>query len=853
MGTAKKKHPARTSKAASGQRTDLFWRLVGLFTLSGACGLVYQVVWSRLLVLVFGSATYAVATVLGVFFFGLASGSYLAGRLAPKVSNQLRLYGYLEIGVGVYAGLFFVLLETAQRLHGMIFPLVYENQALLSLVRVLISAVLLLPPTMMMGATLPVIGAFLTRSPKHVGRDFGVVFAYNTIGAAGGSFLSAFFLIPAVGLWWTTASGGVLNLAIGAASIHLARLSEAPVATRDIQPATEPAGPSSIDALQAYAAMLAFMVSGFLGLVYEVAWSRTLILLFGTSVYAFATMLTTYLVGLALGSLLVSRWIDRFTRPILAFAAIQAAIGAAVFATTPLLGKLPYFFLDYFKVDTSWHAITMTEFAACFAIMFLPAFGSGALFPLAARIFMHQRRFQIGRTIADAYAFNTVGAIAGSFAAGFVLIPWIGMEKTLLAGAATNLAIAAGLVLCAPQPARKQRILTSAGLLLLAAGGFAGLQTWIPSVMNAGIYVYGDALSRAENRLDGFVRDNRLLYYREGPSATVAVMESEKGRFLRINGKTDGGDIRSDRSDNYTQRFLGLLPLLYTPRARQALVVGLGTGVTIGAVQTMGDIEIDCIEISPAVVEAARFFEDANGNAMNAPGTRIHVLDGRTWIQAMPRRYDLIVSEPSHPWQTGNANLFTADFFEASAQRLTPEGVFCQWLPYYHMDRNHFRIIVNSFAKTYPYINIFVVYTDTILIGSRSPLTLDASHLDRLMASNAFRRQVSSLGIDSTAELLSFFYLDSQAVRDYVKDVTTINSDSHPIIEYSAPKYLLAYQRAEAFYDIFEHSLKARLPLSPDVRAASLEYDRILQRIAYYRQWGIPAHVIDRMLKSHSG
>ena len=700
----------------------------------------------------------------------------------------------------------------------------------------------------MMGATLPVIGGLLTRSPSHVGKDFGVVFAYNTLGAAAGSFLSAFFLIPALGLMGTTACGAVLNIAVGAASLRWSKRADAPVVPPPVEPPAGSTGPYRVGPLQAYAALLAFMVSGFLGLVYEVAWSRALILLFGTSVYAFATMLTTYLIGLALGSLLVSRWIDRFTRPLLAFAAIQTVIGCAVFATTPLLGQLPHFFLDYFRVDASWRTVTMTEFAACFVIMFLPAFGSGALFPLAARIFMHQRRFQIGRTIADAYAFNTLGAIAGSFAAGFFLIPWIGSEKTLLAGAATNLVIAAGLLACTPRWHPRKRIWTAAGLVGLAAGGFVLLQTWVPLVMNAGVYVYGDALARKQDRLQGFVRDNRLLYYREGPSATVAVLESDKGKFLRINGKTDGGDIRSDRSDNYTQRFLGLLPLLYTPRAEKALVIGLGTGVTLGAVQSVPGLQIDCIEISPAVVEAARFFEAASGNAMKAPGTRIHVLDGRTWVSAMPRQYDLIVSEPSHPWQTGNANLFTTDFFEASARRLAPEGVFCQWLPYYHMDKEHFRIIVNSFARTYPHVNIFVVYTDTILIGSKAPLTLSAPHLDALMANDRFRRQVSSLGIGSTAELLSFFYLDTDAVQEFVKDEDRINSDDHPIIEYSAPKYLLAYQRAGAFYDILEHSLQARLPLQPQSRGASLERDRIRQRVAYYRQWGVPGHVIQRML-----
>jgi spermidine synthase len=854
MGKTKKKKSPGKSAPPIVQRTDLFWRLVGLFTLSGVSGLIYQVVWSRLIVLIFGSATYAVATVLGVFFFGLALGSYLAGRYASRFSGQLALYGYLEIGVGAYAGLFFVLLSAVQGLHGIVFPWIYESQTMLILVRISLSGLLLLPPTILMGATLPVISALLTRSSRYLGQDFGIVFAYNTFGAGAGCFLSAFYLIPALGLRWTTACGALLSIAVGVASIYWARDADAAsiVPEQKELPIKPSAGQLWVGPLQAYATLIAFLVSGFLGLVYEVAWSRTLILLFGTSVYAFATMLTTYLIGLALGSLCMSRWSDRFANPLFAFAVIQIVIGSAIFVTTPVLGQLPHFFIDLFQIDTSWRTVTLTEFAACFAIMFVPAFGSGALFPLAARIFLHQRQFQIGRTIADAYTFNTLGAIAGSFAAGFFFIPWIGMEKTLLAGAGVNLAVASGLIICSQNLALRKKVLVAATLLSVAGVGFVTLQTWVPLAMNAGVYVYGDALAKTKEQIAGFVRDNRLLYYREGPSDTVAVIESANGRFLRINGKTDGGDISTARSDNYTQRFLGLLPLMYTPQAQRALVIGLGTGVTLGAVQCMPGIKIDCIEISPSVVEASRYFERANGNALNAPGTRLYVLDGRTWINAMPRQYDLIVSEPSHPWQTGNANLFTTDFFEASARRLTPGGVFCQWLPYYHMDKEHFRIIVNSFSRTFPYINIFVVYTDTILIGSKAPLTLASSHMDNLMVNSAFRQHLASLGIDSAAQLLSFFYLDAEAVHSYLQGVDEVNSDDHPIIEYTAPKYLLAYQRAGAFYDIFKHSLKARLPLHPASLVAALENDRIRQRIPYYRKWGVPEHVIQQMLQAHS-
>ena len=427
-------------------RTGRYWAIVGLFTLSGACGLVYQVVWGRLAVLVFGSTTPAIATVLGVFFLGLALGSYLAGKFADRFSHPLVLYGWLEIGIGLYAALFQLPLGAMQQLHQLVFPLLYDSPALLTAARVLMAAGVLLPVTILMGATVPVIGDLLTRSPRHVGADFGAVFACNTLGAAAGSFVSAFFLIPAVGLSVTAWIAAAANLIIGLFSIvwakkwgELSHRAESSTGT----PVDEAVNEAS--RTPAYAALAAFALTGFLGLVYEVAWSRALVLVFGTSVYAFATMLTTYLIGLALGSLIMGRRVDRVGSPLLMFIVVQIVAGVAVFASTVAIGQLPDLFVGHFRMNTPWRTVMLLEFAACFAIMIVPAFCSGMLFPLVAKIFMGQRHFRIGRTIADSYAINTLGCILGSFVAGFLLIPELGIEMTLLCGAAVNLLIAAGL------------------------------------------------------------------------------------------------------------------------------------------------------------------------------------------------------------------------------------------------------------------------------------------------------------------------------------------------------------------------------------------------------------------------
>ncbi len=844
--------PARLQERVASPRGRCYWLMVGLFTLSGACGLIYQVVWGRLAVLVFGSTTHAIATVLGVFFLGLALGSFLAGKFGERIRAPLVIYGWLEIGIGGYAALFHLFLAGAQQLHQVLFPLVYESPALLSVVRIAIAAVILLPPTILMGATVPVVSEVLTRSPDHVGKDFGLVFACNTLGAAAGSFLSAFFLIPAVGLQMTIWVAALLNIAVGALSLYWGRqgwvAGKAPPGSAQAMAAPPLA---QVPVAQAKAAFLAFALTGFLGLVYEVAWSRALVLVFGSSVFAFATMLTTYLVGLAAGSVVMGRRVDRISNLLRAFVIMQVIVGIAVFVSTMAIGQLPEFFLSYFRTDTPWRTIMLLEFAVCFGIMFIPAFGSGMLFPLVARMFMGQRQFRIGKTIADAYAVNTVGCILGSFAAGFFLIPLVGIERTLLFGAGLNLLVAAGLAAFLSQWPQWRRVALMGVLVVAALAGPVLLKSWQPLEMNAGVYVYGDPLSRMVKGVKTFVEENQLLYYREGPSDTVAVLESPRGRFLRVNGKTDGGYLKTGQSDNYTQSFLGLLPLLYRPNADQALVIGLGTGMTLEGIHASPKTNIDCIEISAAVAEASRYFDEANGGVLASPRVQLRLLDGRTWLAAMPRLYDIIISEPSHPWQTGNANLFTEDFFQASQQRLRPDGVFCQWLPYYQMEKEHFQTLLKTVQASYRYVNVWVVYSDAIVIASRQPLQLDWPSVETLVKTPAYANILQKLDIRSLPEFLGFFYLDSAAVERFVAADLELNSDNHPIIEYAAPKYLLQRQSGETFYEMLNLSFQARLPVQHATDPATLERERVSERAKYFKRWGVPKEVYMKMLEKY--
>jgi spermidine synthase len=836
------------------KRAEGSWKLIVVFFFSGLCGLIYEVVWSRMLNLVFGNTTYAISTVIGVFMFGLALGSFLVGRWLSKLKDLLRGYALIEIGIGIYAVLFVPILSGVQMVHSAIFPSIYESSFLLNLCRIGLSFGLLLIPTLLMGATLPLLGEVITFSPKSVGRDVGVLYAVNTFGAATGCFFSAFVLIPALGLQLTILVGAVVNIIIGLVVWYLPnRIS---IIDQERKKKKSPSGQAKdssphwiITPKQYRMVFFAFMVSGFLALVYEVAWTKALILVFGTSIYAFATILTIYLLGIAFGSLLLGRWMDRIKHPILWFALFQAVIGISVLITTPVIGKLPDIFLTSFShTDIPWEIILLKEFGICFLIIFLPTFASGASFPLVTRIFTRYREFNVGDSLADVYAFNTIGCILGSLATGFIFISVFGAEKTLLLGGGINLLLSASLIIVASDIRKKVKLVWGIGPVLAAIAGIVLLPSWDPKVMSSGVYMYAKNVVKIVNTADigSLMSSYKLLFYKEGPSATVAVFERENIRFLRVNGKTDGGNS----GDNYTQSLLGLLPVMYSKNPENALVIGLGTGITLGSVLDYPVKREDCIEISPEVVEASHYFDKDNGFVLNSPRTRLHVLDGRTWLMAMPETYDIITSEPSHPWQTGNANLFTVDFFNLAIKRLKKGGVFCQWLPIYQMETEHFRLLVNSFRTVFPHVNIWVINSDALLIGSLDDLsTIDYAEFQRRLAMPAIKQRLAKVEINSADDLLSFFYLDDRGVEQFIAGVQGVNSDNYPALEFSAPKYLFAKVKIDTLLTFLGLSPQSKLPLVNVDNIGRIQENRIKSRAAYFRQWGIPDILIQQMLR----
>lgn len=802
-------HAARTNGPP-----DRLWVILLCFFASGMSGLVYQVIWVRELVLVFGATTFAVSTVLTAFMGGLALGSYYFGRRSETVARPLRLYGLLEIGIGLYGLAVPVIFATL--------PLVYHSLLgrlqlpffSLSIVRFVFATLVLIVPTALMGATLPVLASFYSRDAARIGLRVGSLYALNTFGAVLGAGATGFVLIPTLGMNVATMTAASINILLGAVALTISRKAEAPEARTLMQPAApnleDLAGApiarksarsfeSGIGPRQVTVVVAGFAVSGFVALAYEVIWSRVLALIIGSSVYAFSIMLTTFLIGLAAGATLASRLADRVRRPVLIFGIIEAAVGVTSLIGAYLFNDLPYVFVQLYRwVDSSAFGLLLfARFLIAAFVMIIPTFLLGSLFPLVVRIVSSGKQARTtGRTVGDAYAANTVGAIAGSFASGFVLIPWLGLLGSMRLCVALNFAVAGvAFVAARDRYTKKQRrpAAYSAATLGVAVSAILIVivvliePPWDPEVMSSAVYRYAPSLTdKSRQDLFDFLKrgQGETLFYKEGITATVAVQRQSGGRVLKVNGKPEA----STAGDMPTQILIGALPLLVRDRTDDVLLIGLGSGVTLGSVEQFPVKRVTCVELEPAVIEASRHFEDVNNHPLDDPRLKMVSNDGRNFIYTTDQKFDVIVSEPSNPWVTGVANLFTLEYFKRGAERLKDDGLFSQWLQIYEMAPEDVRSLIATFRAAFPQVYLFRgAEGDLMLLGSKSERRLSLSVLQSHFDEPRLGADLKRINTLRPSDLVSRFYLGPAEVTN-LSAGAKLNTDDNALIEFNAPR-----------------------------------------------------------------
>lgn len=794
------------SKAArSNERPDAVWAILLCFFASGVSGLVYQVVWVRELVLVFGATTFAVSTVLTAFMGGLALGSYYFGRRSETVARPLRLYGLLEIGIGLY-GLAVPLIFAA-------LPTVYHSFwrwqlsfFALSVVRFVFATLVLIVPTALMGATLPVLSSFYARDIGRIGLRVGSLYALNTFGAVLGAAATGFVLIPTLGMNAATTTAATMNILLGVVALTVSRKAERTTHEAILEPSPEapkktPRSPESeAERWQITIVIAGFAVSGFVALSYEVIWSRVLSLIIGSSVYAFSIMLTTFLVGLAAGATFASRVVDRIHRPVRMFALIEVLVGVTSLVGAYLFNDLPFVFVQLYRwVDSSAFGLLLfARFLIASFVMIVPTFLLGALFPLVVRIISSRKLARAtGRTVGDAYAANTVGAIIGSFASGFILVPWLGLLGSLRLCVALNfLVAAAAFSASARRPAAKRdsrrhvNVSATVGLaasVLLIIVVVLGEPPWDPEVMSSAVYRYAPALTdKSRKDLFDYLKrgQGETIFYKEGITATVAVQRQSGGRVLKVNGKPEA----STAGDMPTQILIGALPLLVREHTDDVLLIGLGSGVTLGSVEQFPVKRVTCVELEPAVIEASRHFEDVNNHPLDDPRLRMISNDGRNFIYTTDEKFDVIVSEPSNPWVTGVANLFTLEYFRRGAERLKDGGLFSQWLQIYEMSPDDVRTLIATFRAAFPQVYLFRgAEGDLMLLGSKTERRLDLSVLKSHLDDPTSGAELKRIDTTRAADIISRFYLGPAEVTNLAAGAR-LNTDDNALIEFNAPR-----------------------------------------------------------------
>jgi spermidine synthase len=749
-----------------------------LFILSGFCALIYEVLWSKYLSLTFGTTIWAVSIVTATFMAGLALGSYLLGKYSTDHADRLlRTYAWLEVGIALSALLFAPTLALIEKLYIFWAHTLPDTAWLTTSVNIFFCALLLLPPATLMGGTFPVFCRLFAR--RKCGGQIGRLYTLNTIGATLGAFSAGYLLVPNLGLSTTGYLAVVLNLVVAGCAFFLSRTgccSEPAEASPKNQPVWQ------LDRKAHRPVLIAIGLIGFFALAYEILWTRVLLLFLGNTVYAFSLMLSAYLVGIAIGGALYARLAHPELNEKKLFCLLTVLMAISILATAPFYDHLAQVFQFAHEVSgENWWLLSLLSFLIVFLVLGLPTILSGALLPAAVAI-LDPGKHHTGEGVGLVVLHNTVGAVFGSLVAGFVLIPWQGAQTSFTLLALCNLLL--GLVLFLRLKLWQQHrfaipVLLSAGLVLAVP---VIDHRWDPVLLTSGVYCYAQKYAM----LDGIhkvVGQDPVLALFEGPETTVGVHETRdrKVRYFTVNGKTDGGT----GADMKTQQLIGHLPMLLHPDPQKVFVLGLGTGITLGAVNHHPAKEIDCAEISPEVVKASALFNDYSHKAVEDPRVNLQVSDGRNLLQISEKRYDVIISQPSNPWQTGNANLFTSGFYRTAADSLAPGGIFCQWIGLYDMTPENLRIASATFLKSFPHVLVFKESADLILVGAKFDLQIDYQLLQTRLQNPVLRRDLAEIGLTSIGDLIAKQYLFCDKCLTPFATDADLNTDDHPVLEYS--------------------------------------------------------------------
>src|SRR5262245_56825313 len=814
---------------------------------SGLSALVYQIVWVRRLGFTFGTTTEAVSTVLAVFFAGLALGNAVAAGQLRRIRRPLELYAFLELGIGLYALLSIPLLGSLDGIHALVG--VGLSPAALTVVRVAGSALVLLPPTLAMGATLPVVARALVTDDATLGRGSAMLYAANTLGAVLGAYLCGFWLIPGLGLRRTVLLASLANFGVGCAVLALGRGRGARAAEAADAPGP-PAAETPAERRRRSVFLAFFGVSGFVAIGYEMIWSKIFGIVMEGTLYGFAAVLACFLLGVALGSFAISWRVDRIRDLPSVFAWMHAAIAVAVAVGVWVVPDLPFYLqrISELGLGDALHRMLVLVLP----LVLVPTALFGAAFPVLIRIYT-RRAETTGRGIGVATAVNTVGSILASLVLGFWWLPGFGMDRSLLVLLLLDGAVALA-ALTAYQGARGWRAFAN---VAVCAGVLGGVFASFDGVQADGAIV-GQPLrapTLAEYRR---LRDQDLAWQRfraEGRAAIVTVYVLPTKRLLRTNGLAEAGYGYFPPYYPSDAMLLGVLPYLAAEgEPKRALLVGLGGSNTLDALEQTELESIDVVELERAVVDAQAVLHGSGENPLDDRRVHLTVNDGRNELRVAAldgrARYDVIASQPSHPWRIGVANLYTEEYFRLARDLLAEGGRFAVWIDTFRVDRESLLAIVASFERVFPGALFFDVSherqrTTFLLLGGRGPIELDPATMRRRMSERRLGALLARFRLDSVEDLLAGFEAPAAALA--ASAPYDRNTDDDAFVETRVPRRL---DLGELDFSSVEAGIGAGVPALPPL-AGEVDVARVVRALLDQRgRWGYGPR-IERLLALH--
>jgi predicted membrane-bound spermidine synthase len=646
-----------------------------IFTASGFSGLIYESIWSHYLKLFLGHAAYAQTLVLAIFMGGMAVGAWGASRVSARWRDLLLVYAVIEALIGAASLAFHPTFVAATAFaHDQVIPALGTPLAI-NAFKWTLAAALILPQSVLLGMTFPLMtGGLLRLRPRNSGYAIAMLYFTNSLGAGVGVLASGFYLIGSVGLPGSLAAAAVVNLAVAAAVMFLPR-----TASRESAAPAPTAAPAQ-RAPQLAPLLWVAALTGVSSFMYEMGWIRMLSLVLGSSTHAFELMLSAFILGIAFGGLWVRRRIDSAKDTVRLLAFVQILMGIAALATLPVYGStfqvMQATLGTLASTESGYVAFNVVSHALCLAVMFPAAFCAGMTLPLITASLLRQGAGE--RAIGQVYAANTAGAIAGVLLSVHIGFPLLGLKGLIVAGAVIDLALGVWLLAKLDRARASQLVASAAGLSVIVVGVAVFGMRLDAHLMASGVYRHAHLL-----------REDSVRLHIDGKTATVSLTGNDEVLTLRTNGKADGA-VRMDGGppviDEITMTFLGALPHFLAPDARRVANIGFGTGLTTHVLLASPTIEtVDTIEIEPAIVRAAEYFRPVNRRAFEDPRSRIHYEDAKTYFAAQQIAYDVILSEPSNPWVSGVASLFSTEFYRDVRRYLRDGGLFMQWVQLYEM------------------------------------------------------------------------------------------------------------------------------------------------------------------------